>query len=360
MHILLVEPNFKYVIYPPLGLLKLATFYRDLGYTCVLVRGKEIYDGPPPDIICITSLFTYAWEPVVNAYNTYHVKFPNAVIKIGGIYASLMSSHVKDNCKDAEVIVGTSEELDMLLPAWDLVPEWESSILFTSRGCPNNCSFCAVKKIEPSMKVYNISLADFIYQGHKKLIIQDNNILSEKNHWNNIYSQLLDLNIKVDFNQGLDAEYIDFETACQISSLKISAVRLAYDDINDRPRLENAIHNLKLAGVRPKNIMVYTLFNFNDTPDSFLDRFKDLLEWGVVCYPMKFEPINNLQKNSFVSSKWSKEFLELVTQARRVLGWGGSFIPHDGLKRKIFLSRTFEEAFSIRDKQLSEKTEGAV
>ena len=348
MHVLLVEPNFKYVKYPPLGLLKLATYYRNRGYSCALVKKKESYSGPVPDIICITSLFTYAWEPVIKAYTKYRNKYPNANIRIGGIYASLMPDHVKYYCPEAEIFQGVSDELDQLVPAWDLVPNWKSSILFTTRGCPNSCEFCAVKNIEPAYSCKKIDISQFIYPTHKNLIIQDNNILANKKHWQNIFTQLIQLKFKVDFNQGLDASYIDVNTASQLKELKIDFIRLAYDQKDDRDSLQRAIANLKDAGIKHKNIMVYTLFNFNDSPENFLDRFKDLLEWNVVCYPMKYEPINTLEKNIYTSSDWSENDLELLADARRVLGWGGSFIPHQGLKEKIFSAKSFEEAFSLR------------
>ena len=64
--VLLVEPrrSRKYhTPYPPLGLLKLATYHRQRGDLIRLVNGISD-DGFEPDIIYITSLFTYAWEPV--------------------------------------------------------------------------------------------------------------------------------------------------------------------------------------------------------------------------------------------------------------------------------------------------------
>lgn len=352
MHILLVEPDFKYVKYPPLGLLKLATYYRNAGHTCALVRKKEVYKGIDPDVVCITSLFTYSWEPVIKTYYKYKNFYPKANFKIGGIYASLLPDHIKEYCAEAEIFSGAFEELDNIMPAWDLVPNWNSSIIFTSRGCPKNCAFCSVKTIEPNYRCFDIDLESLIYPNHQKLIIQDNNILADKMHWNKIYNQLQKLTINIDFNQGLDVKYIDWKTANELKSIKLPIVRIAYDTLHERNNVLKAIDNLKSAGFRGKNIMVYTLFNFHDSPDNFLARFKDLLEYEVVCYPMKYEPNNSLKKNSYISEYWSEDDLEMIADARRVLGWGGAFIPHEGLRKKILKAKTFYEAFELREKSL--------
>jgi len=350
MNVLLVEPNFVYSQYPPLGLLKLASIYRKYGYNVTLVRKNQKYNNDSiPDLICITSLFTYSWKAVINSYSYYRNKFKKSQIIIGGIYASLMPGHVRKYCPDAEIYKGVIEEGDLILPAWDLVPEWKSSIIFTSRGCPNKCKFCAVRCIEPVFKPLDVEIRNLIYPGHNKIIIQDNNILADKNHWEKIYRQLKEINLKVDFNQGLDASLIDEEVAFQLKSLKIDYIRIAYDSTADREFVKNAIINLKKVGIRGKNIFVYTLFNFEDSPEDFLNRVKDLMEWEVVVYPMRYEPNNSLEKNKYIAPKWTAEELEMVAKARRVIGWGGALVPHEGLKKKILFSNNFYEAFVLRE-----------
>lgn len=68
MEILLVEPqkSKKYhTPYPPLGLLKLASYHKQKKDMVKFVQGFS-EDGFEPDTIYITSLFTYAYEPVHN------------------------------------------------------------------------------------------------------------------------------------------------------------------------------------------------------------------------------------------------------------------------------------------------------
>lgn len=96
LNVLLVEPrkSKKYhTAYPPLGLLKLATYHRQRGDVVRLVNGISD-NGFEPDIIYITSLFTYAWEPVHEVIRFYSRKYEKARVVVGGIYASLCPDHL--------------------------------------------------------------------------------------------------------------------------------------------------------------------------------------------------------------------------------------------------------------------------
>jgi len=351
--ILLVEPkkSKKYhTQYPPLGLLKLSTYHKQLGDTVKFVKGFED-DNFEPDKIYITSLFTYAWEPVHEVIRYYSQKYKKAEIIVGGIYATLCEDHLKETFKDRIIIhKGVINEVEDVLPDYSLVPDWNASIIFSSRGCIRKCPFCAVSKLEPEFYAKE-SIKHLVYPNHKKIILWDNNILASPT-WEKIFQELEELNLEVDFNQGLDARLITPRVVEKLLRLKIPIIRLAFDTQFVREPLKKAIELLKSAGFRGRDIVVYCLYNNpfeNDTPESFLNRLRDLLDWGVVSYPMRYEPLEPGPKDTFVALNWTPELLEMVAKARRVLGYGGAFPPYEGLKKKFFNAKSFEEAFSLRD-----------
>lgn len=96
--------------------------------------------------------------------------------------------------------------------------------------------------------------------------------------------------------------------------------------------------------------MVYVLHNFTDTPNDFFLRVRDLLNWGAVAYPMRFEPLQSLEKNKYVAKQngWTEAKLSLIARARRVIGYGGAFPPYEGLRSKLNDASNFEEAFKLR------------
>ena len=349
LNVLLVEPqkSRKYhTPYPPLGLLKLVTYHRQRGDSIKLVNGISD-DGFEPDIIYITSLFTYAWEPVHEVVGFYSTNYRRARVIVGGIYASLCSEHIKQTFGDSiEIYEGLVPEVEELLPDYSLVPEWKASILFSSRGCIRKCPFCSVPQLEPEFEAKK-SVKHLIYPGHKKVILWDNNILASP-YWRNIFNELEESGLEVDFNQGLDARLLTEETALRLKRLRIPIVRLAYDSKGIKRSLKKSISLLMDVGISGRRIVVYCLYGYLDTPEDFLERIRDLITWGVVAYPMRYQPLEPCNKDSYISPNWTSEQLEMIAKARRVIGYGGAFPPYEGLRRKFTNARTFEEAFELR------------
>jgi len=347
MHILLVEPDY-YTKYPPLGLLKLASYHKLAGDTVELVRGRA---SPihRPDRIYVTSLFTYAWKPVHETVKHFKNLYPEVELILGGIYASLMPDHAATSGAD-QIHIGLFSEAEELLPDYSLVPNWDGSIIFASRGCVHACGFCAVPRLEGKLNAVKHSVRPLIYPGHTKVILWDNNILGAPN-WRHILDELCELGLRIDFNQGLDARLVTSEVAEKLSGLKMDVIRLAYDYPEVCSSVKRAIQYLVDAGVRRRKIVVYTLFNYKDSPEDFFRRVRDLLDWAVVSYPMRFEPLDSLEKNKYVASKWTTKLLEMVADARRVLGCSGAFPPYEGLRQKFLRASDFEDAFRLRPKQ---------
>ncbi len=357
-NILLVEPDY-YSHYPPLGLLKLASFHRYRGDAVELVKGEK-KPLRRPDKIYVTSLFTYAWRAVHRAARYYKKHFPESPISLGGIYASLLPDHAASSGADY-VHRGLMDEAEGFMPDYDLVPEWDGSIMFASRGCIRRCGFCSVPKLEGLPSALKYSVRHLIYPGHSKaenccskphhtrVILWDNNILGNPN-WRALFDELADIGLVTDFNQGLDARLVTDEVAKKIARIRMEVIRVAYDYHGIGPYVQRAIQHLKDAGISPRKITSYALFNYQDDPEDFFERVRDLLNWGAVCYPMRFEPLTSIEKNRFVSPRWEREELEIVARARRVIGYAGAFPPHDGLVDKFDRAKDFQEAFQLREK----------
>jgi hypothetical protein len=357
MKVLLVEPAY-YTKFPPLGLLKLASYHRSRGNQVKLVRDTQEDLNFNPDRIEITSLFTYAWKPVHEAIRFYHGKFHSARMRVGGIYASLMPRRLRSFFPFVNVNVGLCKEADGYLPAYDLLKEvkewerWDSTILFTSRGCIRNCPYCIVPKLEGKIHGVVEDLKRYVYPDHKRIILWDNNFFAMPN-WKKILNELLDIGLPVDWNQGIDSRLVDGEKARMIASLRTPVIRTAFDDIGEKKALTNAVESLSKSGIRRRKIFVYTLYNFynkkypSDTPATFFERIRHVADLGCVSYPMRYEPLKSLEKNCFASPLWNDYQLKMIGRARRILGYGGAFPPYVGLVKKFKRAHSFEEAFSV-------------
>jgi hypothetical protein len=343
-HILLVEPDY-YTRYPPLGLLKISAYHKSMGDTTELVRGC-VKPRRVPDKVYVTSLFTWSWKPVHKAVKFYKKMFPRVTVWLGGIYASLLPDHAKLSGADY-VHVGLYEPAEDFKPDYRLVPQWDTTILFASRGCVRKCGFCSVPKLEGQLSHLKPSVSDLIRKGPKKIVFFDNNILAASN-WKELFEELADLQVQVDFNQGMDARCVTDEVAESLSRMNIPMIRLAYDYIGIRNSVEKSIEILKAHGIRGRRMIFYVLHNYVETPEDFFDKVHDLINWGVLAYPMRYEPLCTLEKGRYVSPLWTRKELDMVSRARRVLGFGGAFPPYEGLIWKFNKAKNFQQAFSLR------------
>jgi len=355
MRVLLVEPAY-HTRFPPLGLLKLATYHRLRGDSVKLVRGC-VNVSWAPNVVYVTSLYTWAWKPVWQAVRFYKSLFPKADVWLGGVYASLMPDHAAKSGAD-HVHVGVFKEAEDLMPAYDLVPEWDGSIIFSSRGCNNRCPYCAVWRIEGKLNSCRQSIRHLIYPRHTRIILWDNNILQSP-YWESIFDELIWFckvkGMSVDFNQGLDARLIGEDVVEKLAKMRLMCVRLAYDHDEMGPYVENAIKTLGEKGIRKRSILVYVLYNFDDDPESFFRRVRNVLEWGAVVYPMRFEPLNALERWKYVAPRWTREKLEVVEDFRRVYGYGGTFPPYNWLVERFKKAECFDGAFKLPRKGEHEK-----
>ncbi len=348
-HILLVEPAY-YSKFPPIGLLKLSRYHKNKRDTTEYIDFKNKDQRVPtknPKKIYVTSLFTWAWQPVKDAVAFYKNEFPDSEIWLGGIYASLLPDHAKRLIPADRIYQGLFREAEDLMPDYDLVPDWDGSIIFSSRGCCNKCDFCAVPRLEGKMNSMKKTIEPFVLERHSKIIFFDNNFLANKYRMD-IFKELIDYDKKVDFNQGIDARLITRPVAKKLSQLKLdSTVRLAFDSHDQKKYVKQSIESLIDVGIKKRDIFVYTLFNYTDTPDEFFNRVREILNWGVVCYPMRYESLFTQEKNSYISRNWDIQKIELVQHARRVIGYGGAFPAYEGLVNKFNEAKNFEEAFEL-------------
>jgi hypothetical protein len=356
--VLLVEPDY-YSRYPPLGLLKISSYYKSIGAKVKYVRGLTKLRRFTPDTIEITTLFTYSRKQVHNAIAYYSQLYPRSKIYVGGIYASLMPSCIQSLYPNVLVQQGLNEHADSFVPDYEILSQvekwkdWDGSIIFTSRGCINKCGFCMVPKLEGPLKDITNTPSTLVNPNHSRVILWDNNFLAQPN-W---YEKLEDLKKTgkwLDFNQGLDARLLTEEKAEILASLRVKDYRFAYDGKYQRKAAENAVELLSSYGVSRRKISFYTLYNFyseqstySDTPDDFYHRVLDIVEWGAVSYPMRYVPLDAISKNTFISPNWTAEQLEKVAKARRVIGFGGAFPPYNALVDKFKKAGEFEEAFRL-------------
>lgn len=326
-NILLVEPAYKNP-YPPLGLMKISTWHKKKGDNVLLIKDaphsvalddfekkyrcyrklKDHYD-----IIYITSLFTYQAQHVIESIRYYKNRFPDARIRVGGIMATLMPEYIKEKTS-IEPHPGLLRGAENCPPDYSWFPTLPYSISFTTRGCPNSCAFCAVRKHDGEFKPKE-NWPEDIDITKSTIIFWDNNWLASPNFEKDTIRLMKFRKIgitQIDFNQGLDCRLIDEDRIKLLGEIKIKPLRLAFDNKSENKYIQKAIKLAKKSGFW--DIRVYVLYNFKakyDTPEYFYYRINEINKLGALAYPMRYRPLNNVN-GQYISDQWNKELLRAL------------------------------------------------
>lgn len=212
--ILLVEPNYQNK-YPPIGLMKLATYHKQKGDHVIFYKGKAPFVLiTKVDRVYITSLFTFYFDITVDTINHYTQYINKENIFLGGIAATIMPERFRkatglnnillNQLTDSQAI-GYSDHINIdILPLdYDILDDVEyeygtdNFFAYATRGCPRKCKFCAVKILEPVFLDTNNLYEQIIYVrenfGDKRnIMMMDNNIIFSE-HLEDICSSLLTL-----------------------------------------------------------------------------------------------------------------------------------------------------------------------
>lgn len=214
-------------------------------------REGKYFDEKPWDRVCVTTLFTFYWQITIDT-----ILFAKKIVKnldqvlVGGILASVVSQEIEKatgvkpykGCLDTNALLGDKgicTNIDDLSPDYSIVheidyeyPENGSFYGYTTRGCINNCPFCAVPILEPTFKHYlplrrKIEETRELFGDQHNLLLLDNNIFASTH-----YMQIIDEIKACGFSKGAKFR--------EPNQLEIAVARLK-DGYNDRAYIRRTV-----------------------------------------------------------------------------------------------------------------------
>ena len=98
-------------------------------------------------------------------------------------------------------------------------------------------------------------------------------------------------------------------------------VRFAFDSWDQESYVKDAIDLCRQRTTR--DISVYCLIGYKDTPQDAVARLELIKSWGVLPIPMRYQPINTEEKNGYVAEGWTERELRDITRCYFRQTWLG-------------------------------------
>ena len=243
---------------PNLALLKLCAAHRARGDTVEWFI-PLLHSEKQPDLIVYSSkVFSWSKE---DAYLPTHA--------VRGGCANSLSSFLP-------------EEIEHTCPDYSFV-SLPYSMGFLTRGCPRACRWCIVPHSEGPIRAH-ADVDEFLR--HRDVVLMDNNVLAH-DHGIRQIEKMGSMDLRVDFNQGLDPRLVDRQIAARLAKLGWRhPLRLACDHLDQMKDVERAVRLLREAGVSPQRYFCYVLV---DDIDDALERvsFLDSLKLDPFAQPLR-------------------------------------------------------------------------
>ena len=190
------------------------------------------------------------------------------------------------------------DEIENIFPDYSIYPKYNFAVGFLTRGCIRNCPWCIVPKKEGKLHAVN-TWQNIKRPDSRDIVFLDNNILAS-DHGIAQMQDMIGKNVRIDFNQAMDARLVTKEIADIISRLKwIEHIRFACDTSAMIPVIERTVAYLSERGVKPYRIFVYALIQDVDEAHKRICALDSL---GVVPFGQPYrdfdggEPTNEQKR----------------------------------------------------------------
>lgn len=259
--------------FPNLALMKISAWHKSQGDDVRWWIPLETYDR-----VYSSKVFTFTPE---NHY------LPENAIRGGtgyGIYEEL------------------APEIDAMQPDYSIYPSCDYAIGFLTRGCIRQCPWCVVPRKEGMVRSYR-TWQEIKRPDSKKIVFMDNNVLA-CSHGLRQLENMIGADVRIDFNQGLDARLIDGDAADVLARLKwIRFIRMSCDTDGMLETVAEAVARLNRCGVPAHKVFCYLLVQ---DIDSALRRANRLRDIGVEVFAQPYRDFENKVEPSREMKKFAR------------------------------------------------------
>ena len=167
------------------------------------------------------------------------------------------------------------QEIDAMFPDYSIYPKCGYAIGFLTRGCIRACPWCIVPKKEGMIRPYS-TWREIKRPDSRDIVFMDNNVLACQHGLEQI-DDMGGENVRVDFNQGLDARLITDDVAKMLARLKwIRQIRMSADTDAMLNVVLTAIERLGEYGIKPYKVFVYVLVQDIESAEKRVMKLREV------------------------------------------------------------------------------------
>lgn len=306
--------------YYNLGAAKLADWLQERGHAVQTFEGDPGLFLPAADLVCLSVIFS--WHAPIASQIAHRVK-ASADVWAGGPGLFALGRWWRD-----QTALTCQHGLDQRFER----QRGNYRMTFASRGCPVNCSFCIVPRLEGT---------DFTldYGFRPAPILCDNNLSALPVEFqDHIIRRYQETGTKlVDANSGFEPLTFDGGTFERWRSILRGPWRFAFDTLSEEPQVKNMMAVLRDVPASRKR--VYCLIG-NEPITACYERARKIIEWGGEPYVQPMMPLNALRRDQFkIAYDWTDQ--KLKDFARWANRWLWRSVPFNEYRPRRYERPTF-------------------
>lgn len=176
------------------------------------------------------------------------------------------------------------------------------NIGFTMRGCRLKCSFCVVPKKEGKPVSASTIPELWTQRDSDFLVLLDNDFFGNP-EWAPRIDEIRELNLKVNFSQGINIRNLKLEQAEALASVqfrnlscKAKQIHFAWDDPRHEKLIHKGIQTAIDGGLKTWQMAFYVLIGYHSTPAEDMRRVEILRGYGCDPFVMPYDKTDPYQK----------------------------------------------------------------
>lgn len=213
----------------------------------------------------------------------------------------------------------------------DAVAKHNPQATFASRGCPLNCSFCIVPKMQGRTFTY---LPDFTVRP----VLCDNNLSAlPVEYQEHVIARYVAAGVPLlDANSGFEPQWFDEDCFERWRKINRGPWRFGYDEQRDREHAERVSRLLKSKGVAAKRIRPYVIIG-NEPMAACLERIREVIAWGGEPHVQPYIKLNSLTKKPWIRFDWSQQSIRDMARWANRRHW--RYVDFESYRRSAHTER---------------------